>query len=201
MCTRLEDDGISVVLSRGAAVSIYSEYEYESYDLDFIPTGLARMRQRALGLAPARGSISHASDRVPLLIGRHLNLTAVRSSDGDRNRSLTRKRAGRASVGTRALGKNDLSGLARRVDRTMASLGFERRQRHWVHPRNSYWVEFSTGPVSIGKEVIHEFAERHGPAGRLRILRVRVHRYANIIHELGLIVATLATARARYPRR
>ncbi len=99
VCTRLEEHGISVVLSGGAAVSIYSDNEYESYDLDFIPTGLAR-----------------------------------------------------------------------RVDRTMESLGFERRQRHWVHPRNSYWVEFPAGPVSIGEEVIHEFAERHGPAGTLRIL-------------------------------
>ena len=65
VCTRLEADGISVVLSGGAAVSIYSENEYESYDLDFIPTGLAR-----------------------------------------------------------------------RVDHTMQALGFERQQRHWVHPRN-----------------------------------------------------------------
>jgi hypothetical protein len=34
VCSRLEADGISVVLSGGAAVSIYSENEYESYDLD-----------------------------------------------------------------------------------------------------------------------------------------------------------------------
>ncbi len=67
VCTRLEEDGIAVVLSGGAAVSIYCDNEYESYGLDFIPTGLAR-----------------------------------------------------------------------RVDRTMESIGFERRQRHWVHPRNSY---------------------------------------------------------------
>lgn len=99
VCARLEADGISVVLSGGAAVSIYSENEYESYDLDFIPTGLAR-----------------------------------------------------------------------RVDRTMEALGFERQQRHWVHPRNPYWVEFPMGPVAIGEEVIHDFAELHGPAGVLRIL-------------------------------
>jgi hypothetical protein len=99
VCSHLEADGISVVLSGGAAVSIYSDNEYESYDLDFIPIGLAR-----------------------------------------------------------------------RVDRTMEALGFVRQQRHWVHPRNPYWVEFPAGPVAIGDEVIHDFAERHNPAGVLRIL-------------------------------
>jgi hypothetical protein len=99
VCSRLEADGISVVLSGGAAVSIYSANEYESYDLDFIPTGLAR-----------------------------------------------------------------------RVDRTMEALGFVRQQRHWVHPKNSYWVEFPAGPVAIGEEVIHDFAERRSAAGVLRIL-------------------------------
>ena len=99
VCDRLDADGISVVLSGGAAVSIYSENEYESYDLDFVPIGLAQ-----------------------------------------------------------------------RVDRTMEALGFERQQRHWVHPRNPYWVEFPAGPVAIGEEMIHDFAERRGPAGVLRIL-------------------------------
>ncbi len=99
VCSRLDANEISVVLSGGAAVSIYSENEYESYDLDFIPTGLAR-----------------------------------------------------------------------RVDRAMVSLGFARQQRHWVHPLNPYWVEFPAGPVAIGEEVIHDFAERHSPAGVLRIL-------------------------------
>ena len=80
-------------LSGGAAVSIYSDNEYESYDLDFVPTGLAR-----------------------------------------------------------------------RVDRTMEALGFARRQRHWVHPENPYWVEFPSGPVAIGEEVIHEFAVKPGGA-------------------------------------
>jgi hypothetical protein len=99
VCSRLEADGVSVVLSGGAAVSIYSHNEYESYDLDFIPIGLAR-----------------------------------------------------------------------RVDRTMEALGFVKQQRHWVHPRNPYWVEFPAGPVAIGEEVIHDFAERRSAAGVLRIL-------------------------------
>lgn len=48
VCSHLEADGISVVLSGGAAVSIYSDNEYESYDLDFIPTGLARRVDRTM---------------------------------------------------------------------------------------------------------------------------------------------------------
>jgi hypothetical protein len=95
----LDESGISVVLSGGAAVSIYSDNEYESYDLDFVPMGLAR-----------------------------------------------------------------------RVDRVMESLDFSRKQRHWVHHRSRYWVEFPAGPVAIGEEIIHDFAERSSPAGRLRIL-------------------------------
>ena len=99
VCTRLDEHGILVVLSGGAAVSIYSDNEYESFDLDFIPIGLAR-----------------------------------------------------------------------RVDRAMQSLGFEKHQRHWTHPHNPYWVEFPAGPVAIGEEIIHDFAEREGAAGVLRLL-------------------------------
>jgi hypothetical protein len=42
VCATLERHGIHVVLSGGAVASIYSEGEYESYDLDFIVTGLAK---------------------------------------------------------------------------------------------------------------------------------------------------------------
>lgn len=42
VCTTLEAHGISVVLSGGAVVSIYSDAEFVSYDLDFIPLGIAR---------------------------------------------------------------------------------------------------------------------------------------------------------------
>ena len=99
VCATLDEGGISVVLSGDAAVSIYSDNEYESYDLDFVPMGLAR-----------------------------------------------------------------------RGDRVMESLDFSRKQRHWVHQRSRYWVEFPAGPVAIGEEIIHDFAERSSAAGRLRIL-------------------------------
>lgn len=99
VCETLEQSGISVVLSGGAAVSIYSDNEFTSYDLDFISTGLAR-----------------------------------------------------------------------RVDDAMRSLGFERQQRHWVHPRSPYWVEFPPGPVAVGNETVHAFAQRETATGVLRLL-------------------------------
>ena len=99
VCTTLESHGIVVVLSGGAVVSIYSNDEYVSYDLDFIPIGLAR-----------------------------------------------------------------------KVDRAMESLGFAKQQCHWRHPRSRYWVEFPAGPVAVGEETIHEFAERRSATGVLRLL-------------------------------
>jgi hypothetical protein len=42
VCATLDNEGIRVALSGGSVVSIYSDNEYESYDLDFISLGLAR---------------------------------------------------------------------------------------------------------------------------------------------------------------
>lgn len=48
VCSTLDRHGISVVLSGGSVVSIYSDAEYVSYDLDFVPEGLARKVDRAM---------------------------------------------------------------------------------------------------------------------------------------------------------
>jgi len=48
VCATLERHGIHTVLSGGSVVSIYSNNEYQSYDLDFIPTGLARRMDLAM---------------------------------------------------------------------------------------------------------------------------------------------------------
>ena len=48
VCTTLEEHEISVVLSGGSVVSIYSNAEYVSYDLDFTPVGLARKVDNAM---------------------------------------------------------------------------------------------------------------------------------------------------------
>lgn len=44
VCSALADHGIEVVLSGGGAVTVHTENEYESLDLDLVPTGLARRR-------------------------------------------------------------------------------------------------------------------------------------------------------------
>lgn len=62
-------------------------------------------------------------------------------------------------------------GLSRKVDSAMHELGFSKqRQRHWTHPDTRFWVEFPPGPVQVGDEVIHTFAERRTALGTLRIL-------------------------------
>lgn len=62
-------------------------------------------------------------------------------------------------------------GLPRRVDAAMRELGFAKEHgRHWTHPETAFWVEFPPGPVQVGDEVIHHFAERHTAHGTLRIL-------------------------------
>jgi len=48
VCSTLERHGVSVVLSGGSVVSIYSNNAYQSYDLDFIQTGLARKVDAAM---------------------------------------------------------------------------------------------------------------------------------------------------------
>jgi hypothetical protein len=114
VCSTLDRHGIPVVLSGGSVVSIYAGGEHVSYDLDFVPTGLAR-----------------------------------------------------------------------KVDRAMQSLGFEKERRHWRHPRTPYWVEFPSGPVAIGEEAIRDFAELETPTGVLRLLRPTecvMDRFAWYVH-------------------
>jgi len=48
VCSSLERHGIQVALSGGAVVSIYSDNEYESFDLDFIVLGLAKKTDAAM---------------------------------------------------------------------------------------------------------------------------------------------------------
>jgi hypothetical protein len=51
VCTQLRNHGIKVVLSGGGCVSIYSDNQYESFDLDFVennPTGRRRIKEALL---------------------------------------------------------------------------------------------------------------------------------------------------------
>ena len=48
VCSTLDRHGIQAVLSGGSVVSIYSDNQYESYDLDFIEIGLSRSNSAAM---------------------------------------------------------------------------------------------------------------------------------------------------------
>lgn len=63
------------------------------------------------------------------------------------------------------------TGIARRVDRTMEALGFEKRPgRYWSHPASDFFVEFPPGPVMVGSDHVTHFAERTTPAGTFLLL-------------------------------
>jgi hypothetical protein len=58
VCQALAAEGIESVLTGGAVVTIYSNNEYQSYDLDFVLPGLAKnvdKIMRALGFRKERG--------------------------------------------------------------------------------------------------------------------------------------------------
>jgi hypothetical protein len=99
--TTLEAAGVSAVLSGGAVVSIYTNNEYQSNDLDFIsPAGI--------------GTIAEA----------------------------------------------------------ISSLGFKRKGRTFSHSRTPYFVEFPSGPLAIGDELIRatQVGEMSTAAGTIRLL-------------------------------
>ncbi len=96
----LRQNGISVVLTGGAVVSLYSENEYQSWDLDFV-----------------------------------------------------------------------IEGLAKKVDPVMNSLGFKKEKgRHFIHPKSKFYVEFPSGPLSIGEEPVRDIAELTTQQGTIRLL-------------------------------
>lgn len=66
VCSTLDEHGVRVVLSGGSVVSIYSDNAYQSNDLDFIRTGLARKvdpAMQALGFEKAGRHWTHPRTR------------------------------------------------------------------------------------------------------------------------------------------
>ena len=99
--SHLREKGIQVVLSGGASVAIYSNYEYVSKDLDFI----------------ARFSIDHE-----------------------------------------------------KVESAMKEIGFQRQGRYYHHPDTPYFVEFISGPPSVGQDRIGKINEITMETGKIRLL-------------------------------
>lgn len=58
----------------------------------------------------------------------------------------------------------------RRVPQVLSRLGFRRQSRHFVHPDTEFFVEFPTGPLTVGDQRVERASERRTPAGKLRLL-------------------------------
>lgn len=65
-----------------------------------------------------------------------------------------------------------ISGAGRaELDAAMQTLGFARQAgRHYAHPACRYLVEFPSGPLMAGAELLTRSSERASPAGRIRLL-------------------------------
>jgi hypothetical protein len=58
----------------------------------------------------------------------------------------------------------------RQIKDALSKIGFTEKQRYFVHPDTEFFVEFPTGPLTVGDERVHEVAIRDTGAGRLRLL-------------------------------
>lgn len=99
--SHLKKRGISVVLSGGACVAIYSGFVYVSKDLDFI----------------ARYSLDH-----------------------------------------------------KKISIAMKEIGFIKEGKYYAHSDTQYFVEFLSGPLSVGEDPIRDIHELEFSTGKLRII-------------------------------
>ena len=58
----------------------------------------------------------------------------------------------------------------RQVKVALARIGFTEKNRYFVHPETEFFVEFPTGPLTVGDERVQTVATRDTGAGRLRLL-------------------------------
>lgn len=101
VCETLGDSGITVTLTGGACVAIWSDGLYVSKDLDFIEEGPVPRRQ---------------------------------------------------------------------VKDALATIGFTEKNRYFVHPATEFFIEFPTGPLTVGDERVRQVTTLETAAGKLRLL-------------------------------
>ena len=58
----------------------------------------------------------------------------------------------------------------KRVEAAMQEIGFHRQGRYYHHPGTSFYVEFMSGPPSVGEDPIGEILELDMSTGTLRII-------------------------------
>jgi len=101
VCETLANVGITITLTGGACVAIWSGGKYVSRDLDFIEEGPVPRRQ---------------------------------------------------------------------VKEALAKIGFSEKGRYFVHSETEFYVEFPTGPLTVGDERVYEVETRDTGVGLLRLL-------------------------------
>lgn len=57
----------------------------------------------------------------------------------------------------------------RKLKAALTDLGFVEKHRYFVHPDTEFFIEFPTGPLTVGDERVEKVAIRNTVAGRLRI--------------------------------
>ncbi len=58
----------------------------------------------------------------------------------------------------------------KKIRLAMRALGFEERQRYFVHPKSRHIVEFPPGPLAIADEQIRGISRIHYSTGTLRVI-------------------------------
>lgn len=97
----LKKKGIRCVLTGGACVSIYTDNQYQSYDLDFI---------------------------------------------------------------------DETESSRKEVNQALSEIGFFEENRYFRHPDTKFFVEFPSGPLSVGSEPVKNIVTLKFPSGQLKLL-------------------------------
>ena len=101
ICTHLKKNGIDVVLSGGACITIYTDNKYESFDLDFI---------------------------------------------------------------------ENVSSKRKRIADSLKKIGFKEENRYFINPETKFFIEFPSGPLSVGEEPVKEINTIQYQTGELKLI-------------------------------
>lgn len=58
----------------------------------------------------------------------------------------------------------------RKVKDALTRIGFREKDRYFVHPETEFYVEFPSGPLTVGDERVYDVEIRNTGAGYLRLL-------------------------------
>ena len=156
----LEAAGISAVLSGGAVVSIYTNNEYESGDLDFISSASTKSIAKAIGsLGFVRDGRMFSHPRTPLFVEFPAGPLAI----GDELIRLTDVAEKRTAAGTLRL----LTPTQCVMDRLAAFF-------HWNDLQSMDQAVMVASSQAVNLSRLEEWAEREGASEKLGIFKKRL---------------------------